>query len=224
MAYVPDWERLADALKRVTAATGIAEDEAQQDICGAIADREIRIRFCIAKEDAFPRGFVEGTVRNGEEVDIPIDLKPSDFDWKNSRAFKPWPIHADRRLAELNLASVTRYSKSASRFRAKWHLEWIELNRTDVTKVLIAAGAGRPVVEAKLKKPERGPVRGTTGYQASDRKLFPEITKLIENGEARSAGGAALMLKDKIAGPGSPENKAKRVAALYRKEHAADAR
>ena len=59
------------------AATGIAENEAQQDICGAIADREIRIRFRIAKEDASPREFVEGTVRHGDEVDIPTDLKPA---------------------------------------------------------------------------------------------------------------------------------------------------
>ena len=28
------------------------------------------------------------------------------------------------------------YSKSASRFRAKWHLEWIELFKADVTNVL----------------------------------------------------------------------------------------
>jgi hypothetical protein len=138
MAHVRGWERLVDALERVTAATGISEDETQQDICGAIADREIRIRFRIAKEDAFPRGFVEGTVRNGEEVDIPINLKPSDFDWKNSRPFQPWPIHGDRRLAGLDLASMTRYSKSASRFRAKWHLEWIELFRADITRVLVA--------------------------------------------------------------------------------------
>jgi hypothetical protein len=66
----------------------------------------------------------------------------------------------------------------------------------------------------------RGPIRGTTGYQEADRKLFPEISSLIETGDAQSAYGAALRIADKIAGRNTkPESKAIRLSALYRKEH-----
>jgi hypothetical protein len=37
--YVPDWERLPDAVKRVMA-TGVKEDQAKQAICKAIANRK----------------------------------------------------------------------------------------------------------------------------------------------------------------------------------------
>jgi len=71
--------------------------------------------------------------------------------------------------------------------------------------------------EQRARRP--GPARDTTGYQASDRKLFPEISRMIESGDARSAYGAALRIADKIAGRNSkPESRAIRLSALYRKE------
>jgi hypothetical protein len=68
----------------------------------------------------------------------------------------------------------------------------------------------------------RGPRQNTTGYQASDRKLFPRMKKLMATGQARSSFSAALMLADEIApqkGTSTPESKAKRVSALFRKEN-----
>ena len=94
MAYVPDWERLSDALKRVMA-TGIAKDQAKRDICGAISDRKIKIRCLVEKEEGF-ESFGERvvrTVRNGAEIEIPPHLKPSDFDWTKSHPRKPWQRH-----------------------------------------------------------------------------------------------------------------------------------
>jgi hypothetical protein len=49
MAYVPDWERLSDALKRVMAAD-VSEDEAKLGISRAIADRKIPVRLILAIE------------------------------------------------------------------------------------------------------------------------------------------------------------------------------
>jgi hypothetical protein len=70
----------------------------------------------------------------------------------------------------------------------------------------------------KANKSGRGPEYGTTGYQALDRKAFPRMKRLIKEGKARSAYGAALKLTNELAGDGTPESKAKRVATLYHKE------
>ena len=57
MAYTPDWEAIADALKRVMA-TGTTEDEAKTDLCRALADRKIDIRV------RTPRAVTEGNARS----------------------------------------------------------------------------------------------------------------------------------------------------------------
>ncbi len=78
--YVPDWERLPEAVKRVVA-TGVNEDQAKQAICTAIADRKIIIRFSIASEEggASFGEHVVGTVRGGSEIEIPSQLAPNEF-------------------------------------------------------------------------------------------------------------------------------------------------
>jgi len=66
----------------------------------------------------------------------------------------------------------------------------------------------------------RGPKHDTTGYRASDRKSFPEISRLLEEGKSRSPHDAALKLarENKLVGRGTPESKARRVAVLFRRE------
>jgi hypothetical protein len=93
MAHVPDWERLPDALKRVMATTGVAEHQAKLDLCRAISDRKIKVRFLVGKEEGSFRSIgeqVEGMVRHGSDADIATQLKPSDFDWQQSRQLQPW--------------------------------------------------------------------------------------------------------------------------------------
>jgi hypothetical protein len=68
----------------------------------------------------------------------------------------------------------------------------------------------------------RGPLPKTTGYQAAARSLFPRIFELISTGQARSAHGAALQLvrSGKVEKKNADEKSiAKRISALYRKEH-----
>jgi hypothetical protein len=102
MAYVSDWERLSDALKRVRI-DGIADDEAKLDISRAIADKKIRVRLTVAiGPDVFTAHLqlvakVQGlgsdpkhSAQNvecfeGANVKIPNQLTPDDFDWENSR-------------------------------------------------------------------------------------------------------------------------------------------
>jgi hypothetical protein len=102
MAYVPSWERLFDALRRV--AVRVSIDEAKVAISRAIADRKIRVRLTVGPHaDPLMRPMflnpspalecIEGT-----NVHLPSHLSPHDLDWPNSRPLKPLQIRPrDRR-------------------------------------------------------------------------------------------------------------------------------
>src|SRR6185437_16333976 len=103
MAYVPEWEQLREALERVIASGGLSIQEAQRDICRAIADQKIKVR---------PRvNFIKRTTadhqlhhkfaseyRNYERqlfnrtiaFDMPSRLQPKDFDWDQSCFRSDW--------------------------------------------------------------------------------------------------------------------------------------
>jgi len=113
LAYTPDWEPLADALKQVMAA-GIIEDEAKTDLCRAVADRKIDVRVTIA---ATGQVFWDGN------VGVPPHLKPSDLDWVHSRPFAQWPIGPRR----------------GEHYTWNWSdrpIDLIELSTTDVSRIL----------------------------------------------------------------------------------------
>jgi hypothetical protein len=139
--YIPDWERLLDAVKRVMA-TGMKEGEAKLDLCRAISDRKIKIRFLVEKEEGCgPFGeIVVGTVRQGSDVDIPSHLDPRDFDWLQSRPRKPWRDTRERFLP------------------SDWWFEWIEVSRDGVTRVLCGAESGHesPEGHGAREPPQRG--------------------------------------------------------------------
>lgn len=80
VAYIPEWESLADALTRVMAFGG-NEQQAKADICNAVADHKIVIRVSDG-EETYP----------GDNVRVPRRLTPIDFDWVQSRPVKPWFI------------------------------------------------------------------------------------------------------------------------------------
>jgi hypothetical protein len=106
MAYVPDWERLSDALSRVIAA-GISKPEAKRDICRAIADRKIRIRVQPAKAEIPDAKWFGPAV--GSNVAIPRDLSPRDLDWRKSLPKRPWQ-HGDHPFVQLHLSLIELFS------------------------------------------------------------------------------------------------------------------
>jgi hypothetical protein len=130
MAYVGKWERLKDALARVIEASGMSEDEAKEDICGAISDGAIEIRAKPLKHAT--NGFVARKARpRGSALQIPT-LRPKDIDWDGSRPWKPW------------LAQCGGFKRPGY-----WYLDWIELWRDDVTTVLCSAKTlGEPIAYA----------------------------------------------------------------------------
>ena len=82
MPYIPDWEPLSDAVKRIMASS-VEESEAKADLCHAIADRKISVRVILAGGKG---------VFSGGNVAPPVHLEPDDLDWGNSRPRAPWSI------------------------------------------------------------------------------------------------------------------------------------
>lgn len=85
MAYVPDWQLIADAWHRVVE-TGTAEKEAKQQLCAAIADGKIAVRLTLAAD---PGGAVPAQqITTG--LSPPVGFSPKDIEWSNSRPTREW--------------------------------------------------------------------------------------------------------------------------------------
>jgi hypothetical protein len=126
------WKRLSDALTRVTAIGIIDEAQAKRKICRAIADRRTKIRLRVAPG----KGHLAGTVRSGDEVEIPTALHPDDFDWQHSRPLKPWRIARQSnsaltffRVPDGEASRRAGCGKSARPVRStgSWRIDWIEV-------------------------------------------------------------------------------------------------
>ena len=69
---------------------------------------------------------------------------------------------------------------------------------------------------AGARKSRRGPAPGTVDrYGQSDRALFPKIYELIKAGGSVTSAARVLAQQGKVAGTGTIDSKAKRLAALY---------
>jgi hypothetical protein len=121
--YPRKWERLLDALSQVMSA-GFTESDAKQLICNGIADQIIEIQIGL-REHITLHTTAHGRRLSGADIDIPVRLKPSDFDFENSRPKKPWPIPRDK----------NRY------LVGYWAIDWIELSRADVTNLIALASS-----------------------------------------------------------------------------------
>ena len=172
MRYIPHWERLGDALKRVMA-TGASEEEAKIDLCRALADRKIDVRVRIAATNYGRRGqvFSDGNVR------VPPHLRPGDLDWTQSRPFAQWTIgprvgehyfwiggweNRPLDFIELSTADVIKIlcsgeeeEKSSATARAE----------TDAIKALVPLLKSNP----QLKRADAAELCREAGYHFSDR-------------------------------------------------------
>jgi hypothetical protein len=165
MAYPSAWERLSDAATRVMTAAGLSKDEAQSDICQAIADGAVKIRGKLGRHTTRHSRASE-TVLEGKDFDVPTTIKSEDLDWEKSRPVKPWMVRR-------GIFALAGY----------WDLDWIELSRTDVTNVLCparkqnesaklalsetgATSRSRPALESQETPAGSGP-RSTAGPRKS---------------------------------------------------------
>ena len=149
MAYVRPWERLADALTRVMAATGRSQEEAQTDICQAITDRAIKIQGQLKEHTT--RHITSRRVLEGKDFELPAE--------------------SNRRTSTGEFTSVKAMGSSPRDFGfpGSWELEWIELFRTDVTDVLCGGTTEkiRQTRSTSRSRPARG--RGRQSKSSSSR-------------------------------------------------------
>jgi hypothetical protein len=149
MTFVPDWERLADARKRVMA-SGLSRSDAERDLCAAMSDGKIKVRplfelikrsildHQIAKNKrreifTFMRELQEGVHRYPEPWDSfqafsTKGVTPSKLDWRKSKFRNAWQVPIHPEMAPMN-----------------WDVS-IELASADVTRVLIVSGSASRTV------------------------------------------------------------------------------
>jgi hypothetical protein len=147
MAYVPDWETLAETLARVMKTTGLSTSEAQLDICRAFRDGKLRSRYTVERVQT-PYGVEVNRQAFGKPRSpfdqrdiigrprIPPDLNPDDIDWVNSRPKSPW---LDNRRFLVGIAKI-------------------ELSTTDVIRVLCRGRSAASRAQASIEQspPEKG--------------------------------------------------------------------
>jgi len=194
-----EWVSLCEAVARLQNLWGIHLSIAEGIVRSVLQGGEVEVRG-VARDQLVPQIITEQIRSALRSALFPnflgsLDWRDIEIDWnglvKHGRKLVPrW----------INVTEPPVRPKGSSRQRVR------------------AARARDLAAQVKLKKQERGPKRGETGFQASDRKLFSQISEKIKNGKARSPYGAALLLADQIAGDGTPGSKARRISALYRKE------
>jgi hypothetical protein len=124
MTDVPSWERLADALKRVTE-NGMAKSDAQAALCRAIMERAVRVRVFIGNLEGADFFLYEGIGNTG--LKIPPNLAAEGVDWVQSRPLNPW------REPREGVGAIFE----------DWHRDQIDVFSADVTRVLCGGPPAR---------------------------------------------------------------------------------
>ena len=134
----------------------MSKEQAQTDICQAIADGKVKIRCQLKRHKT--NKMTSKTVLEGNAFEIPTRIKPDDLDWEGSRPVNPWRIR-----------------RGSYAIPGDWDLEWIELSGTHVTKVLCAAGtpgeSAQPTRETGARSRSRPKLESA---QRAIRELYPQ--------------------------------------------------
>jgi hypothetical protein len=138
-------------------ARGLTKDEAQAAICRAIANGAVNFQ-CKLRERIYATS-TSAAVLERNAFEIPAPPKPQDIDWESSRLLKKWIVRRE----------------SGFRPSGPWDLEWIELFRDDVTKVLCSTGQ-REITEQAAKRTAPRKITSPALERAGDaiNELFPQ--------------------------------------------------
>lgn len=164
LAYSPEWETLADALRRLVAA-GSTGSGTKRELCDAIADGVISVQLVLA-EDA-RRGLPQILV-SATELDLPACLLPGDIDWQQSRPVKPW-LPTRRPLSE----PITLYASRVAHLLDRT-IETIKVRSSDVSRIFVPATlvGSRPAQDSPSRKSGSG--AKTLGVEKALNHLWPE--------------------------------------------------
>ena len=155
---VPSWEVLDQALARVMAVRGIGVDQARTLICQVISDRRVEVSVVTDRHEA--KQICDKRELSGSDLDIPLHLKPSHFDWKRSRPVKAWSVKPGRLPVE-----------------GRWLMRSITVRGEDVTRVLCTpVGPSMAPVEAADAKR----LDGNNLAQPKRRGPRPTVRKRVE--------------------------------------------
>jgi hypothetical protein len=208
MAYVPEWERLSEALARVVVASGLSRREAKHDICRAVADQKIRVRPRVEFikrtivdhqfEHQFARAYhryVRQLLDRSILLEMPSQLSPQELDWNESRLKSEWLFQPGMK----GFPGPPRYAAVG-----------IELRSADVTRVLCKEGPT---------------VRATSSAGAKRRGIENAIDRLWPNGSpeglsAKDRNRAILdqMGRDGSSKPANPERAVQRALRARRSQ------
>jgi hypothetical protein len=154
VAYRPDWEPLADALRRVITA-GVPEPTAKIDLCRAVADRKIDVRVRVASSDPAKTG----KVFSDGNVGVPPHLDPDDFDWVKSRPLARWSIGPRR----------GEYHNWIDGWEDRW-FDLIEVSTADVVEIL--CGSSDDLSPATIRQ-ETAAIKALASHLGSN----PQLTR-----------------------------------------------
>jgi hypothetical protein len=195
MPYIPKWEPLAGALKRMMD-SGVSEDQAKLDICLAVADRAVAVRVTVDDryEDVLEK------ILEGDQVQVPRRLEPDQFEWADSRTRDRWDA---------------RPPTTGPHGRWRW-IALVELLVEDVTRVLLApVGERRPeIVQALPWSAETATISAPGGGPVWDEVMTAELVEPFPD----VSGGMTAETEVSDSAPSKPssnEEIRKAIAVIY---------
>jgi hypothetical protein len=118
MPYIPNWEPIYKALKRLIRA-GESEAQAKLDLCGIIADGKVKLRAIFEKKNS-----KEGKTVTTPYLRPPLRLNPDDLDWENSAPKTFWEVNdfgfflpGEISLLEISTFDLKKFFPRAYEFR-----------------------------------------------------------------------------------------------------------
>jgi hypothetical protein len=173
LTYTPEWQPIKEALERIVA-SGLPRAQAKRDLCRAIADGAIAVRQTLAANASLGQHNSLGQHKYhlvAPELSIPVDLSPSDIDWRHSRPIDTLNVWADfsQRPGEWAMLRIDRRRHLLERTVAL-----IEVRTADVSRIFCAP-AGRTDTKPPVSPPKQKPTKRDAVKQVIS-ELWPDRT------------------------------------------------
>ena len=158
MADVSTWERLPDVVRLVMAGAGVSEQQAREKICQALSGGELGFRARLRWHPT--KRMRSKSVLDSADFEPLPTLRPDDLDWEQSRPLKPWTV-----------------KHGAFKLPGRWELAWIEISKSDVTRVLC-----QPQAPASTNQPTPRPKQARVKSRPTLERAQRVVRELYPNG------------------------------------------